>query len=90
MQLLVDAGFHDFGGLPPQMFGKYYDNNTYHDKILKKSEESGLGLSICWKTKDLLQTLLRIDHRKANLFPIGPKNLSKIGRTEAFGKRWGW
>ena len=36
MQLLVDAGFHDFGGLPPQMFGKYYDNNTYHDKISKK------------------------------------------------------
>ena len=35
---LVDAGFHDFGGLPPQMFGKYYDNNTYHDKILKKSD----------------------------------------------------
>ena len=23
-----------------------------------------------------------------NLSPIGPKNLSKIGRTEAFGKRW--
>ena len=25
-----------------------------------------------------------------NLFPIGPKNLSNIGSTEALGKRWGW
>ena len=24
-----------------------------------------------------------------NLSPIGPKNLSKIGRTDALGKRWG-